>query len=105
MPVSELLLTCCIQELRGRPGGLRHCAFGRCLDLTSTPVSVSGELVCWRLASPNTLSCQTGGDRIRSPFERVLCAIGLPVFRQPEVLPCIIFFSRQCPAFLSMCPK
>jgi len=105
MPVSELLLTCCNQELRGRPGGLRHCALGRCLDLTSTPVSVSAELVCWHLASPNTVSWQTGGDRIRSPFERVLCALGLPVFRQPEVLPCIIFFSRQCPAFLGMCPK
>ena len=36
MPVSEALLIRCIQELRGRPGGLRHWASGRCPDLTST---------------------------------------------------------------------
>ena len=37
MPVSEPFLICCNQELRGRPGGLRHWALGRCPDLTSTP--------------------------------------------------------------------
>ena len=36
MPVSEPLLICCNQQLRGRPGGLCHWALGRCPDLTST---------------------------------------------------------------------
>jgi len=53
MPVSEPLLISCNQELCGRPGGLRHWALGRCLDLTSTACfTISGELVCWRLALP-----------------------------------------------------
>ena len=59
MPVSEALLIRCIQELRGRPGGLRHWASGRCPDLTSTAcLSIwwTGVLASSLITWPNSAS-------------------------------------------------
>jgi len=94
MPVSEPLLTCCIQELRGRPGGLRHCALGRCPDLTSTPVSVSGELVCWRLASPR--------DRTVPVASSLFHAENLPLAAHVEELQSTRILCQQSPHFGSI---